>query len=240
MPPSPRSRTNNAQRPRVWTAGAVGAGFVFILAPAGAHAAGNAQVVDDTAVEVPGTCHVESWASMGRRHTGLLNLGMGCTPDRVPWLELGLAVQQSWRRGGHDTTLTPGFKADLGTLTQGVTIALTGAATLGLTSGHAETASVSIPVTIQIDPSLQLNLNAGLEWSRDGVAHRGLFGGQLMWSASPEVSLMVEGFGRSDGVSGYQAGVRWTPVSWFDVDLLAGELLYLPGVAVTVGLTARM
>ncbi len=210
------------------------------LMPAGAHAAGNAQVVNDTAVEAPGTCHVETWLSVARHGDGLANLDVGCTPAAISWLELDLAAQRTWSGGQRDTTLTPGFKSRLGSLAGGVTIALTGTVTMGLSDGHAETVGISVPVTFQVDPSLQINLNAGWEWNRDGVAHRGVFGAQVMWAASPTLTLTAEGFGCSDGIAGYQAGVRWTPVPWFDVDLLAGELLNLTGVAVTLGLTARM
>lgn len=210
------------------------------VAASPASAAGNAQVVNDAAVETPGICHVESWASAARGGDGLVNLGIGCTPRSIEWLELDLGTQRSWSDGARDTTLTPGFKIAAATLSEAVSLGIAGGVTWGLSDGHAETVNLTVPLSIQMAPAVQLNLNAGWEWNRDGVEHRAVFGGQVMWSASPELSLMAEGFGCTDGTAGYQLGARWTPVDWLDVDLLAGHVLNLRGTAVTLGITARM
>jgi hypothetical protein len=56
---------------------------------------------------------------------------------------------------------------------------------------------------------------------------------------SDEVSLMAEGFGHSDGIMGYQAGIRWTPTDRLDLDLLFGRLDNVAREAFTIGVTGR-
>ncbi len=228
----------SAKRVRRLLAGLVLSGSAAAASPASA--AGNAQVVNDAAVETPGVCHVESWASAETHGDGLVNLAIGCTPRSTDWLELDLGTQRTWSDGTRDTTLTPGFKIAAATLSETVSVALAGSVTWGLSDGHAETVNITVPVSFQLNPALQLNLNAGWEWNRDGVEHRAVLGGQVMWAASSELSLMAEGFGCTDGIVGYQLGARWTPVEWLDIDLLAGHVLNLRGTAVTLGVTARL
>jgi hypothetical protein len=97
-----------------------------------------------------------------------------------------------------------------------------------------------VPLTIAAGREVELNLNLGWEWNRAGAAaSRAFWGGQVVWSPSPALSLMAEGFGYSDGTAGWQAGVRWTPVAWLDLDLLGGRLDTASRHVLTLGVTTR-
>lgn len=210
-----------------------------MLASTAAKAAGGAQIIDDAAVETPGICHLEAWASRTGDGDHLLNLGPGCTLAALPRLEIGFTVQHMRTDGAEDTTLSPGLKFAVADLGHGASVAVAASAVWSTRSEHAETASLVIPVTFQVNPALQASVNVGWEWNRTGVAHRAFYGAQISWTASATMSLAIEGFGYSDGTTGYQAGIRWTPISWLDVDLLYGRLDNVSRHALTLGLTGR-
>lgn len=204
-----------------------------------ARAAGGAQTVDDAAVETPGHCHLENWAARTGRGDLQLNSGIGCTTTAVPRLEFDLAVQYNRTDRVGDTTVIPGLKFAAVDFGHGVSLAIEGNVTWGTLADRIETTDLIVPLMIQLRPDLQMSLNLGWEWNRTGVAHRAFYGAQFMWLVDSNVSLMVEGFGYSDGVAGYQAGVRWTPVAWLDLDLLAGRLDNVSRHVLTAGVTGR-
>ena len=221
---------------------AVGFGAVAgatLLASHGADAAGGAQTVDDAAVETPGVCHLETWASRTGKGDYLLNFGPACTLAALPRLEFDVAVQQTRMDGIDDTTLIPGLKFAAADLGHGISIAIEGNFTWSTLTDRVETTDLIVPLTAHLGQDVQISLNLGWEWNRTGVSHRAYYGAQAVWTTSETTSLMVEGFGYSDGVAGYQAGIRWTPVPWLDVDFLAGRLDNISRHALTIGLTGR-
>src|SRR4051812_17783788 len=82
-----------------------------------AWAGGGAHVVDDDAVETPGTCHLEIWGTRYGSHSGLANLSPACTREAWPDLELGVAVQHTWDSKDH-TIAGPALKLHLVSLSQ--------------------------------------------------------------------------------------------------------------------------
>lgn len=139
-----------------------------------------------------------------------------------------------------DTLAGPAIKAAALPLGPGISIALSawGGWSLGL--HRLEAAGASIPLTVELGSGVTLNLNAGWEWSRTGDRHKAIVGAQIDWSVSEHLSLMAEGFGQIGAGAGYQAGIRWMPARWIDVDLLVGRLS--DGTArhaATMGVTVR-
>lgn len=62
--------------------------LLALLAAGPAFAAGGEHVIDDAAVETPGTCHLESWVTLSSGG-GLVNSAPACTRKAWPNLELG-------------------------------------------------------------------------------------------------------------------------------------------------------
>lgn len=217
-----------------------------LIAPWPAQAAGGAHVVDDSATETPGACHIESWVSRSGHGRWLVTLAPACTARTLPGVELGAAISYEGDDGSQPRvdgngllSLTP--KITLRSEERGVGVGLSGTFSLGLERGTAEGAAIVVPVTIPVAPGWRVNLNAGWQWDRATSRHNVLVGGQLEFGVTPRLTLMVESFARDSGKAGAQGGARWTSRDGrVDIDLLAGR--YLDGStpsALTLGLTIR-
>lgn len=214
-------------------------GQIIVAAPA--LAAGGAHVVDDAAVETPGTCHFENWATLATGPSGLLNISPACTRKTWPNIELGASFTHSWAAGARQSQigLTPKFL--LRSEDAGVGVGVATSLAYGTGSGRFEAASVIVPITVPVTPGLRINLNAGWQWVRSAGGHALFVGAQSEIKLTGKLNLMVEIFARDQGKVGSQVGLRWTPgKSNFDIDLLGGR--YLDGItrtAITVGITVR-
>lgn len=67
--------------------------LALLCAPNSGWTAGGAHIVDDSEVETPGTCHVETWVTRFIPGDGYANFEPACTLERVPWLEIGVPYQ---------------------------------------------------------------------------------------------------------------------------------------------------
>jgi hypothetical protein len=228
---------------RALATGLRGASTVLALAlhPAPAAASGGPHVVDDAAVEEPGLCHLENWATFSSGHSGLLNIGLGCTRRKWPNLEIGGFLSHGWTRTGSDTILGFSPKLMLRSEERGLGVAVTTSVGLRLDDGRVDTVSAIVPLTVPAGEHLRLNFNLGWHWSRAAHDHALFVGAQAEIAIRPDLNLMVEGFTRDTGKAGGQLGLRWTPGGGrLDVDLIAGR--YVDGAtrnAVTIGLTFR-
>lgn len=211
------------------------------LAGSPAWAGGGAHVVDDDAVETPGTCHLEIWGTRYGSRSGLANLSPACTREAWPDLELGVAVQHTWDSKGH-TIAGPALKLHLVSLGQNAGAAIDGSASFDTRTGRLEAASAIVPFTLPIGRKTRFSINLGYSYLRNSAERHSVFwGGQVETQIGRDLTLMAEGFGRASGPAGAQAGLRWTPHGGaIDVDLLAGR--YVDGTsptAITIGLTIR-
>ncbi len=218
---------------------AVALGIAAMASPA--PAAGGAHVVDDAAVEPPGTCHLESWLAVASGHSGQANLGPGCTPAALPNLELDGYVLHSWTRDSRDTEIGFGPKLVLRSETRGLGIGIEANLGYGVERHRLTSASVIVPLTVPVSPWLRTNFNIGWQWS--GITHRDdiFLGGQAEIALRKQLQLMAEIFTLDRGEPGQQLGLRWTPGKGFvDFDLIGGR--YVDGIArnaITMGLTLR-
>ena len=111
---------------------------------------------------------------------------------------------------------------------------------MDLGSGRVETAAIVVPLTFDVSQGLRVNLNAGYAWSRTGDRHSAFVGAQADYRVTRALSLMGEVIGRRSSQPGWQAGLRWTPRDWIDLDLLAGRRVDgTPRRAFTLGVTLR-
>jgi len=216
---------------------------LFTLGPVPpAFASGNEHVVDDAAVETPGTCHLESWMTFHGSDRGLLNLSPACTRKAWPRLEIGGAFQSSWDGGADLTTFGPALKLNIRPVEKGFGVGLIASGAVELRSGKVETASLIVPVTIPVGKAVRFNLNGGWSYARaSSQQHAAFYGAQVEVQVARDFSLMGEVFGRGDGPIGSQAGVRWNPGGGrLDVDLVVGRRI--DGVnprSVSFGITLR-
>jgi hypothetical protein len=225
--------------PFIW--GAALAAPALLLAST-ALASGNEHVIDDSVVETPGVCHLESWATrFGPRH-GLVNLSPACTRKAWPNLEIGGAVQHGWDDDQADTTVGPALKYTLRGADTGLGLGMIGGGAWSLGSGRLETASLIAPVTFHLNDRVRVNLNAGWSYARaDERRNAAFYGAQAEVGVARDVTLMVEAFRRGVGKAGGQLGLRWNPGGGrFDLDLIAGQRIdgETPR-AITLGLTVR-
>lgn len=206
----------------------------------GAWAAGGAHVVDDAEVETPGVCHAENWLTDFQFDRALLNVAPACTPRSLPFVEIGGAVQHVWGNGRTQALAGPALKFALRPVDRRAGLGLALSTAVDLDTGRVETASMLVPVTFDLSGRVRVNLNAAYHWTRHGDRHSASVGAQVDFRASRTVSLMVEGFGRDRGRPGVQAGLRWTPRPWVDLDLLVGQSVDgISSRALTLGLTVR-
>jgi len=193
---------------------------LLLSAPA-AFAAGGGHIVDDAAVETPGDCNANLWAQHLDSATLLTVFSVGCTPLRLPMVELGAGF--AFGSGGNQGSFDPGLKIALYEGEGGISLALAGTFALGLESGRIEAARLIVPLSLSLSDTVDFNLNAGLVHERVG-ALAGHFGAQLLAEILPELSLMGEAFVDTGREPGAQAGLRLTPGKGnADFDLYVGH-----------------
>lgn len=205
-----------------------------------ARAAGGAHVVDDADVETPGACHLESWITAYEDSGGLLSSNPACTSVRLPMLEIGGSVTHSWSGGVADTAIGPALKWRLREAERGLGIAILATAGWSLRNERLETGGLVVPLTFDLDPKTRVNVNAGWLWARTGDRNAAFAGAQVERRVVANLSVMGEIFARDRGPLGAQAGLRWNPAEWADLDFLAARGLGgQRGHAATLGLTIR-
>lgn len=212
-----------------------------LLAARPARAGGGSDVVDDAAVEAPGTCYVETWVTRYRADAKLANVGPACAPAFLPGVEIGATFQHLL--GGRDqTTAGPVAKWRLRPAGRGWNTAIDLGVDWDPGSGKLEDATVLMPVTLVVTRRIAVSANAGYSYVRTARDRHALFwGGQVEAQLTPDLGLMAEGFGRTGDKAGLQTRLRWTPRNGsLDLDLAVGH--YVDGVspsAITLGLTLR-
>jgi hypothetical protein len=197
-----------------------------ILAPgAVAQAAGGAHIVDDSEVETPGTCHLETWVTRFVPGDGYLNLGPACTSELMPRIEMGVTLQHYWDEAINAPLFGPTFKFNFFPESTGVGLALGLNAGVNLHTGTVGVASLIMLVSIPLDDRVRINVNGGWNYlSNVNNPNAAFYGIQVESKVAWDISLMLEVFGREPGIAGAQIGLRYTPNdSWFDFDILAGN-----------------
>jgi hypothetical protein len=211
-----------------------------LLCAAPVAAAGGEHVIDDAAVEMPGTCHVEGWVTASSHGSGLTNIAPACTALSLPNVEFGGFLTHSWASQSRDTQIGLAPKFTLRTETTGIGIAIDSGLGYGIDRGRLETASVIMPLTVPAGSRLRFNLNLGWHWQRAN-GHDAFVGAQAQIMLLSKLELMTELFTRSRDKPGGQIGLRWTPGRGrIDFDLTAGR--YVDGAtrnALSFGITVR-
>ena len=210
-------------------------------------AAGNAHIVDDSEVETPGTCHLETWVTKFIPGDGYYNVAPACTFEKMPFLELGAALQHYWQEDANMPVFGPVVKINFQRETTGIGIGLDLNSGVDLRTGDLNVAGLTALVTIPVNDRVRMSFNAGWSYLASDQAPNALFyGAQVEAKVGWDLNLMLEVFGRTpNGLIGTQMGLRFTPTmngreGWLDFDFLMGS--YFDSVNprfFTLGVTVR-
>ena len=217
--------------------------LALVLPCRGAQAAGHAHIVDDSEVIAPGTCQVESWVTVFFTGDGFADTAPACTFTKLPFLEVGVNYQHLYGEFVNAPLFGPALKLNLQPESTGLGLGIGFNAGVNLQTGDLSFASAIMLVTIPITDKVRLSLNAG--WSYfagvETPPHALFLGGQFEAQVTPELLLMVEGFGRVGGFNGAQMGLRFTPNDGpIDFDLLVGSFFDSASAKfITFGMTVR-
>ena len=205
------------------------AAALLALSCARAQAAGGAYVVDDSDVEEPGSCKLETWASFASNSDRIFVASPACVVNLFKPIELGAQLARSRFGGVWGTDLDlkakvnfiPSEKNPFG-------IGLMANASFDLIANQFTAVSLVVPVTFAVGEKLRLNLNGGWLYDRTIPQHVAVWGAGFEWIVlknSVTVTLIGEVFGQSVGTPGTQAGLRLTPHEKFDIDFILGRNL---------------
>jgi hypothetical protein len=200
------------------------AGLAFTLE---ARAAGGAYIVDDAVIGAPGACQVESWLALASTHDLAAVTAPACVVNFGHPVEITTQFSRTSSNGIWDTAFTLKGKTTLLPVEgNSFGLGLIGTMSYDITGHQISTATVFVPLTIQLSEPLKLNLNAGL--FRDQANNRsfGLWGAGVEYSINKPITLIAEVFG-GQGTSkpAVQGGIRYTPVDKVDFDLIYGRNL---------------
>jgi hypothetical protein len=206
--------------------------MAIALAPASALAAGGAYVVDDAAIDDPGKCKVESWASAASNHDFTAVASPACVVKLGIPVELGGAIGRFRNGDSWTTNGGPKLKTNLVPVETGrFGIGLAGSAAWNLGTGQYTGNVLYVPITYQVRDDLRFNINGG--WLYDGVArlNYAYWGAGFEWNFVQPLTLIGEVYGLTGPTADVgsvndpraQIGLRLTPVKNVDIDLIYGH-----------------
>jgi hypothetical protein len=214
---------------------------MMLLSATPARADGGAHIIDSATPETPGICHLESWVTRYDHRSGLLNLSPACTATDLPMLEMGGTMQQAWGTA-NDVLIGPAFKLNLRPTDSGLGLGLVAAGEAGLKSGRLETLALTVPLSVPLGDDVTANVNAGWDYVHARPDRsKAFYGAQINAHIAPDITAMIEMFGRNGEKPGGQLGLRFNPGGGrYDIDLLAGQRIDgISACAITLGFTIR-
>jgi len=223
--------------------------IAMALAPAAAQAAGGAFVVDDAEVGKPGECKVESWAQFGSNHDMAVIAQPACVINAGIPVELGGAIARTRSADEWSTSAGPKAKVNLLPIETGrVGVGLAGMAGWDLGTGQYLGQLLYVPLTLQLRDDFRININGGWQYDAAARLSYAYWGAAFEWTFMQPLTLIGEVFGLAGPTSDpttittprAQLGLRLTPVSSTDIDLIYGYNLGGENAHwVTIGLNLR-
>ncbi len=172
-----------------------------------------------------------------------------CVVDAGRPLELGFSLARSRFDGEWGTELMFKGKMNLVPAETGkLGLAVSGGSVFDLLNSEAAAAFGNLLATFQLVEQFKINLNAGWLHERREQLHWFVYGAGFEWNFVKPVTLIGEVFGltgnsvepstRTDPRA--QIGLRFTPVSSFDIDVIYGRNVFGENANwITIGLNAR-
>ena len=105
-------------------------------------------------------------------------------------------------------------------------LGLIGGTAFDLLTGDNAAVFATVPVTYQASEQFKINLNAGWLWDRVIDRHLFNWGAGVEWNPVEKVTVIAEVFGLVGGLNDdprFQAGIRFTPMQAFDIDVIYGR-----------------
>lgn len=248
--------TSSAPTHRHWLALGAFSGFLGLIGtidlalPGQAEAAGGAFVVDDAAVGKPGNCKVELWASFADNSDRNAVTDPACVFDLGKPVEIGMQLQHARASGEWSTSLGPKLKVNILPVETGkIGLGLAGGTSVDLTTNGPGNSFVNVPATLALHEDFKINVNAG--WLHEGATNLQwmTWGAGIEWQFKKPFMFIAEVFGQAGhdvpgqpSISGprMQAGLRYTPKSDIDVDVIYGRNIAGENANwITVGLNLR-
>ena len=219
----------NIAKPRRHSQIALALALSGFLVAAGtrAHAAGGAFAVDDAEVGSPGACKVESWASIADNSDRIGIVAPACVVNLFRPVELGVQIAKS--RSDHAWATDGAVKGKMNIIpveTGRLGIGVVGGVGFDLLAADTSNVFLLVPLTYPLTDQFRINLNAGWLWQREDDLNFFLWGAGFEWNIVKPVTLIAEIFGQSghgDNDPRFQAGLRFTPREWFDIDVIYGR-----------------
>jgi hypothetical protein len=237
-------RDSSPSRTQCGAALAVCAVLAIALAGGRAHAAGGAYAVDDVEVANPGECKVESWGQAADTRDVLLATVPACVFDLGRPVEVGAGLARFRDDGEWGSLLTLKGKTNILPAAVGrVGLGLSGGVAFDLLTDELVAAFATVPATYKFNEQFKINVNAGWLFDRPLDSHLFAWGAGVEWVPMEKWTVLAEVFGFvGSGVNNdprFQAGLRYTPMEAFDIDLiysynLAGERGHWAGLGLNV------
>lgn len=206
---------------------AVLAAGLAALAAGHAHAAGGAYVVDDVEIGNPGECKVESFGQGADNRDSIFATVPACVFNLVRPVEVSSTIFRFRQDGEMGSGLSVKGKTTILPAAVGrVGLGASGGAVFNLLTDEFVGAFATIPVTYKFTDQFKLNVNAGWVYDRPIDQHLLYWGAGIEWVPVEKWTVIGEVFGfAGSGVNNEpraQAGLRYTPMAAFDIDLIYG------------------
>jgi hypothetical protein len=212
---------------------------ILICTPGAAEAAG-AFAVDDSEIDKPGSCKVESWASAASNHDFTAVTSPACVVKLGIPVELGGHLQRSRSDGLWGTGGTLKAKANLISATNNpFGLGISGGSSWDLVSGANTGSFINVPVTFQVRDTFRINVNGGWLYERVDNIHYATWGAGFEWNFVKPLTLIGEIYGQAGQLPAAdeegppspnsireprtQIGLRITPHDNVDIDLIYGR-----------------
>lgn len=199
--------------------------LVLALLAAPVLAAGGPYVVDDSEINGPGACEVDSWLSRSDTGDHLGVVSSACTFDALPVVELGFSVARGRAGGAYETVIGPQLKLELVPIERfGVGVGFMAATAHGTASDGNDAVVAIVPLTVVPIEPLRVNLNLGWSWDRATHRHHSFTGLGGEWQVHPRLAVIAEIYGADTGRWGKQVGLRPTLIeNLLDLDVVYGR-----------------
>jgi hypothetical protein len=203
------------------------AAALAVLAGGEARAAGGAYVVDDVEVANPGECKVETFGQGADNRDFILAAVPACVFDFGRPVEVSSTLVHFRQDGELGTGLTLKGKTNILPATVGrMGLGLSGGVAFDLLTDEFVAAFATVPATYKFSEHFKVNLNAGWLFDRPIDQHLFTWGAGFEWVPVEKWTVIAEVFGfvgnDVNNEPRFQAGLRYTPMEAFDIDLIYG------------------
>ena len=221
--------------------------FLLPVVPAFAARLGGAYYVDDAEIGKPGSCEIETWSSFARTGDRIAVLSPACVINPSNPIELGTNLVDIRQDGQEDVLATLTAKSvPIPIGRTGFGLAIAAALVYDPLNQTGSGLIVNVPVTLEFNKDLRLNINFGAQYYSGGDPH-GLYGTAgigASWTFVPQWSVISEVFalmGPGQTNPRFQSGLRYSPTKDIDLDVIYGRnLLGEWANWITVGVTVRI